>query len=430
MSIQLRQWKDKQSTLRPPYDAWHMAVLRCGETRFSSTGPLIRKLSAYYWHREQGASREIPEEMPSPEQIYRELQAEARALASEYGGLVLQGFILWLGFMAAWLFLQLWVILPMRLTVMVAAFLCCTALYPVAAYTYWNGRSVHPFKRLKLSLMLLLAAASGVFAFLSVLWDWQNPILRSAWSVPFNITYLLILINIGVFTGFVIHYRRANLLAEITTNGQSHLIAFSGLPSDARQAVNAALSEQDAIPLKTQIRRRLKAHLIAEAQLGENDLAESGAAYVLKHCVVMDWLYWSGCWVQWGLVLLVGSKLVWAVDGGLLTAADYFRQNISTGAVLGAFLISGLVLCPMNYVLRQILYLNDRFGLRQVWVMGALVLTGVGGLVVSGLTPSRFQWGTAINPISHPYGLLGVVGLVLVLQFLKGGLTATEGNEN
>ncbi len=425
MTIKLKKSRHEMAAeLREPFAALHRETVRCGSGRHYPAAALTERLSLYHWHAEQRTGRDRSASLPPPEQIFRELYGEACALKSEYGSLILQGLMAWFALMGLWVLLQQWVTLPLRLTVVVAAFLGCTMLYPVAAYAYWNGRAIHPFKMLKLTLSAAFVASAGLGALLSVTMNWQQPILRIELKPAFNVTTLLILINAAVFLGFVAHYRRANLLSEVTGRGGDHLLAFSRLNPDQRDAASRLLETLEGIPLKTQIRRRLKARLIAAAAEGQALTQESAVRFLRTHCVAMNWLYWCGSAIQWALILLLLSKLVWTLDTGLLTAADYFRQELSTGAVLGAVILSSGILCPLNYGFRELLYLGRSFSLREAWLLTAMVAGGVGVLLLSGLVPSRFLWGAALNPAPRPGGLLGLMALILVLQFLKAGYPA------
>lgn len=426
MTIKLtrKSRQDMAADLQEPFAACHQETVRYGNGRHYPAAALAGRLSLYHWHAEQRSGRDRSASLPPPEQVFRELYGEACALKSEYGILILQGLIAWFILMGGWVLLQQWVTFPLRLTVIVAAFLGCTMLYPVAAYAYWNGRAIHPFKMLKLTLSAVFVASAGLLAFLSVTMNWQQPILRIELKPAFNITTLLILVNAAVFLGFVAHYRRANLMSEVTGRGGEHLLSFSRLSPDQRESARLLLGALEGIPLKTQIRRRLKARLIAAASDGKSLTREAAVRFLRTHCVAMNWLYWCGSAVQWALILLLLSKLIWTLDTGLMTAADYFRQELSTGAVLGAFILSCGVLCPLNYGFRELLYLGRSFSLREAWLLTAMVAGGIGTLLLSGLVPSRFLWGTAVNPAPHPAGLVGLMALILVLQFFKAGNAA------
>lgn len=389
----------------------------------------VRWLSAKILLQEQtlgggGASGYLPEARGAR----GELEEQVRAIQSDYGTLCLEGVRLFLGLMTLWILSQTLWSLRLSMPTLYGVFLGCTVFYPVAVYTFWNRLRMHPFKTLKLIL-----GGFGVFAawgglFLLSLMDRRNPFLAGYIAPGFNLTEFLILMNMGVLVSFIIFYRQANQFSEISLNSKEKLVSFSGLDAKAQSEIIETLKGLELIPLKTQTRLRLKERILkayAEAGSVEESLVRS---FIRTNCIDMNWVYWSGSIVQWSILIMLLSKLIWAMDTGLMVSADYFRQKVTTGAVLGALAMSLGVFCPLNRYFRELLYHDGVLTIGKIWRLGGLAILSVSIPVLSGLTPSRFIWGDPVNPAPHFWGFVVLITLVLSLQFLKSDTRLQDGN--
>ncbi len=420
LNFETRQIEKK---LNPLYKDLHEVVLGQEKQalRFVEAGRL-RWLSASLWLRAQASAPEkLPEVLPEPEKIKGELREEVRAIMSDYGNLCLKGLRLFLIFMGLWLLLQDILTLRLNLWIFSGLILSCLVLYPTAMYTYWNWGAIHPFKAMKLLFTAIGAGAAGSGIYLLSLIERQNPLFESVMLSPFNFTEFLIVVNLAVLLSFIIHYRRANLFNEVYTNYQKHLISLSGLSLEEQAQINGLLAGLDPIPLKTHTKRRLKTRAIEKYSLSDSDRSEEAWVrhFIRAHCIDMNWMYWTGSAAQWTLIILLISKLVWARDTGLMVSADYFRQGLTSGMVFGALVLSVGVFYPINRCFRELLYQGSLFSMKQMWLLSGLALMGVSVILLSGLVPSRFLWGGAVNPAPHPWGLLVLLGLILLLQFFK-----------
>lgn len=380
----------------------------------------LRWLSATIWLREQVQEPDPPNgKYPDAQSIQQELYGEVRAIMSDYGNLCLGGLVLYLSLLAGWLLFQDIIAAQLTLWSFSSLAVGCLILYPVVMYSFWNRGEIHMFKAIKLifGVIVALVALAGIYA-LSLL-EKQSPFFDSLVLSPFNLTEFLILVNLAVFLSFVIHFRRLNLFDDLSMNYQAHLTAFSGLSSGLQDEVNDLMGVLDVIPLKTHTKRKLKTRIL-ETYTESGLITESAVKdFIRMNCISMNWMYWSGSAVQWTVVILLVSKLIWAHDTGLMVSADYFRQQLTTGMVMGAILLSTGVFCPLNYRFRELLYQEASFSLKQAWLLTGQALLFVSLMLFSGLVPSRFVWGIPVNPAPHPWAFLTLLSLVLLLQFFK-----------
>lgn len=409
-----------EEKLNSPYREMHEAVVRARTAPFLPESRRLRWLSASVWKQEQQQRPEaLSETLPGPEAIHGELAGEVRAIVSDYGTLCLEGFRLFFVLLAGLLLFQDTLDFHLNLWLLSELAIGCMVLYPISVYTFWNRGAIHPFKGIKLLLGAgaALSAMGGVYL-LSLL-ERQNPFFEGAILSPFNFTEFLILANLAVLLSFVLYYRQANLFSDVSANYPRYLVSLSGLSPVIQNEILGLMRGTDAVPLKTQTRRKLKFRIL-EAYIASGRIDEAFVKRFIKiHCIDMNWLYWSGSTAQWTILVLLGSKLFWVRDSGLMVSADYFRQDLTVGAVFGALLMSGAVFGPLNRSLRVLLYQDAQFTLKQVWLMMGLTLLCVLDVFLSGLVPSRFIWGPPVNPAPHPWGFVILLGLVLLLQFFK-----------
>lgn len=416
--------KQTEMKLNPLYTSLHQAIQSAENPgRRISESPRFRWLSAAILlnHQAEHPDR-LPEVLPEPAIISRELQGEVRAILSDYGTLCLEGMRLLFAFLALWLLLQEIVLLRFNLGLFSGLVIGCLILYPTAVYAYWNWGALHPFKAMKLALTAAGATAAAAGIYLLGVLENQHPFFESILLSSFNFTEFLIAVNLAVFLSFVIHYRRLNLFHEVRTHYREHFVSLSGLGLQEQKEIDHLLTALDPIPLKTHTKRRLKSLAIAKYCHVDSDRADTAwvRRFIRTHCIDMNWIYWSGSVVQWALVILLLSKLVWARDTGLMVSADYFRQALTTGMILGALALSAGVFYPLNRCFRELLYQGSAFTLRQTWLLAGLMVMGVSLVLLSGLVPSRFLWGDPVNPAPHPLSLLVQLGLILLIQFFKG----------
>lgn len=426
--IQLNRLKfethQKEKKLTGLYKECHHGVLQLDEQKTIWTKSRhLQWLSASVWLRVQmTAPRDFQETLQPLYKIREEFIGEVRAIMSDYGSLCLEGLRLLLTLLAGWQLIQEIIPLQLNLWIFSGLVLGCIILYPTGMYTFWNWGAIHPFKGLKLTTTAIGGGAAGAGIYVLSQLESQNPFFESVILSSFNMTEFLILVNVSVLLSFIILYRRANLFSESFTNYQRHFIFLSGLDLSAQEEIERLMGVLEPIPLKTHTKRRLKARIIEK-------YSETGAVeetwikdFIRANCIDMNWIYWSGSIAQWTLLILLFSKLVWARDTGLMVSADYFRQELRTGMVLGALAVSGLVFYPLNRCFREILYQGSPFSLKQARLMVGLALVFVSAIPLSGLIPSRFIWGIPVNPAPHPWGFTILVGLVLLLQFFKSDL--------
>ncbi len=413
--------REIEQSLNTVYRDQHHAVIQA-----HGAGPVplafrrLRWLSASIWSREQGRDPGAAQEsMLAPEIIREELYAEIRAIASDYGTLCLEGIRLFLAILACWMVLQDHISVRLSLWIFSGLALSCLILYPIGVYTYWNRTSIHPFKGLKLILGAFgaLVAEGGIY--MISLMERQNPLFEGAILPAFNFTEFLILANLVVLLSFIIHYRRLNMFGDVAASYHKHLISLSGLSLAAQEEIRNRLRDLEAIPLKTHTKRRIKTGMIEEyTRVGLVEPAWE-KRFIRANCIDMNWMYWSGSVAQWAILILMISKFIWACDTGLMVSADYFRQGLTTGMVLGAILMSAAGFCPMNWCFRELLYQGAPFSLKQAWLLMGLAVLCVSVVLLSGLVPSRFIWGIPVNPAPHPWGLSVLLGLAVLLQFFK-----------
>lgn len=418
LQFETQQLEEK---LNGVYRTQHEAVISHQQPQSLLLGSKrLRWMSASIWFREQMLEPDGPtSNLPEPQMIQEEFAGEVRAILSEYGNLSLEGLRLFLAFLAVWLLIQDHIIIPMNLHFFSELILGTMILYPIVAYTFWNWGSIHPFKALKLIIGAIGALTAGIGSYLLSVFDRENPFFADVLLAPFNYTELLILVNLIIFLSFIIHYRRENLFSEVCMNYQRKLVSLSGLSIAAQNEISGLMKELEAVPLKTQTRRRLKTRILAGYfdSGGMSDLQVKD--FIRVNCIDMNWMYWVGSVAQWTIIVLLISKLVWAYDTGLMVSDDYFRQDLTTGMVLGAILLSAAVFCPLNRCFRELLYRGSAFSLKQAWMLMGLALLCVSVILLSGLIPSRFAWGIPMNPAPHIWGLIVMVGVVLLVQFFK-----------
>ncbi len=399
----------------------HQAIVQnhMGNSPFSLSR-YVRRVSATIWNQEQTRNfSQGKRDLGDPEKVQAEILEEVRAVVSDYGTLSLCGLRLLLSVVAIWLLLQTAIDLRPNLTMIMSLVLISVVVYPIVVYRFWNNRVVHPFKDMKLILGISGALVAGSAMFWLSQMGELSLLLQGSMQIRFNLTGFLILFNTAVVLSFIIHYRITNQFTEVYTEYKERLIYMSSLNAEAREQISRLLQALDPIPLKTHTKRKLKRLLITAFQ-------ESGAvsdgwvrAFIRRDCIDMNWIYWSGTVVQWTFLILLGSKLVWALDSGLMVSADYFRQELTTGMVLGALSICGAVLCPLNHGFRNLLYQGTSFSLKDAWLLICLISLCISLILFSGLIPSRFIWGFPVNPAPNPWSFLLLMTLIAIVQFIK-----------
>lgn len=413
--------QQKEKNLTGFYKACHHGILQLDEPKTIWTkSKRLRWLSASIWSRVQMTEAQgFQETLPVLRKIREEFIGEVRAIMSDYGSLCLEGLRLLLMLLAAWQLTQEIIPLQLNLWIFSGLVLGCIILYPTGMYAFWNWGAIHPFKGLKLMITAIGGCAAGAGIYVLSQLESQNPFFESVILSSFNMTEFLILINLSILLSFIIFYRRANLFSDVFTEYHRHFISLSGLALSAQEEIESQMGTLDPIPLKTHTKRRLKARIIEK-------YSETGGAelswikdFIRTNCIDMNWMYWTGSIVQWTLLILLFSKLVWARDTGLMVSADYFRQELRTGMVLGALAVSGLVFYPLNRCFRELLYQGSPFSLKQARLMVGLALLFILVIPLSGLIPSRFIWGIPVNPAPNPWGFTLLVALVQLLQFFK-----------
>lgn len=420
MAVQRRleyETRRLEDQLNPEGLAWHQAVGQ-GTPRYGAKR--YRWISASIALREQ--ERPLianPLSVEGAQSISQELADEVRAIESDYGNLCLEGQRLFFAVLAFWLLFQ--DALPFRLNILslTGLYLATALLYPIVVYSYGNLKAVHPFKVLKLGLGAAAALLTEVGIWFLGMHEKSSSLLGGVILAPFNITEFLILVNGAIWISFVIYYRRMNLYSDLAQHYPIHVVALSGLSETEREKVNRLMRQQEVLPLKTQVRRQLKTVLLETAVRAGTVESTQVQAFIRDHCIRMNWIYWSGTAIQGSVLILLISKLIWAWDNGLVVSSDYFRQGLTTGMVLGAILLSLVVICPGIRCFRELLYRGSAFTMTKVWQMMGLALLAISIILMNGLVPSRFVWGTPVNPAPHPWGLALLLGLVLLVQFIK-----------
>lgn len=411
---------ETESKLNEAYRQRHMAVVRENMSRsVFSLSRHMRRMSATIWHKEQTKDHPHLREQVITENVQAELMEEARAIVSDYGALSLSGLRLLLVVTALWLVLQFFVDFRINFVLLFAIVLMCTVIYPIAVYHFWNRGSVHPFKVMKLVFGVFGAVALGTSTFLLSKEGALNLLLQGNILVPFNLTEFLILFNTAVTLSFIIYYRRMNQFTEVYNEYEERIVSLSRLGAVEQQQIETLLKSLEPIPLKTYTKRNLKCLLIKEFEISGMVSEAWVQDFIRRNCIAMNWIYWYGTVVQWTLLILLASKLVWSLDSGLMVSADYFRQELTTGMVFGALIISSAVICPMNYGFRELLYQRMLFSLKQAWLLICLMSLCISTILFFGLVPSRFIWGYPVNPAPNLWGLLLLIVLVVVIQFIK-----------
>lgn len=403
--------------LEEPYISAHLQTVENAGKGISRRAYLTY-FSAMIWRREQQRERPIS---ALPEMLREEINNELRMVKSEYSNLCLRGFAGLSAYVTAWQFSMFFFDNPLYVRNVVAVAICCMVLYPAITYAWWNKGEIHPFKAVKLILGTVMACGLGGAFWTAGLFLPKHPILNSQIVSAFNITNLLITANALVLSAFIAYYRHINHLSEVTGDYNKNLLSMSGIPEDNIRELSAALKKASAIPMKTHVKRQLKTVMIDRFQRGEEISRQWVEGFITDNCVKMNWIYWSGLVVQSILLLILGGKLIWAFENGIMTATDYFRQEITVGAVFGAVLIGVGVFCPINYAFRKYLYLEQPFSIKTACAIIVLSLGGVAVALFSGLVPSRFSWGDPLNPVPTSLSLVAVLLVVLVLQLMKSG---------
>lgn len=413
--------REAENKLSGIYQAQHRAVVEQHmNSSLFSLSRHVRRMSATIWNREQARGALRPDgEAANPKNIQEEILSETRAILSDYGILSLSGLRLLISIMAIWLLLQAFVDIRLNFVEIFAITLICTVVYPIMEYRFWNSGAVHPFKDMKLILGILGALVLGCGTFLLGRLNSLNLLLQGDIQVPFNLTEFLILFNVAVILSFVIHYRRMNQFTEVYNEYEARLVSLSSLNAGRQEKISRLLDALDPIPLKTHTKRNLK-RLLIEAFQESEEVSETWVRdFIRENCIDMNWIYWSGTVIQGTLLILLASKLVWTVDSGLMVSADYFRQGLTTGMALGAMLISGVVICPLNHGFRKLLYQGESFSLKHAWMLMCMAVLCVSLTLLTGLVPSRFIWGSPVNPAPTPWGFTLLLTLIAILQFLK-----------
>ncbi len=392
----------------------------CGGYSFFWLMRHVRLVSAMIWSREQAKGSGVLPPMPGEYQrTAEELSGEITGILSDYGNLTLKGLRLSFLLMALWLLVQIVATVDLNLVQILLLLIACMFLYPIGVYRFWNRGRNHAFKDVKLLFGIIGAfVLGGAIIMLSRL-NGLNTILQGSIRPNFNTTEFLILLNTAILLSFIIHYRATNLFEEIISDYKQSIVSLSDLNPSTKERIHGLLNDLNTIPLKAVTKRNLKRQLIQRYSDCQEVPETWVQDFVRANCIDMNWLYWTGTALQWTLAILMVSKLVWTLDTGFMVSADFYRQELTTGMVLGALAISAAVICPLNRGFRELLYHGATFSLKHVWLlMGAAVLS-VSIVLVTGLIPSRFIWGLPTNPAPHAWALVLIVVLVAALQFIK-----------